>query len=67
MPSAAETLQSELIRAMTPTQRLQTAQDIYDTAWQIKESGLRSQHPDWSSEQITAKTRRVFQTGYAGA
>ena len=64
---AAEKFQEDLIRRMTPGRRLQIAQELYDTAWQIKEAGLRRQHPDWSDDAIRAKCRRIFLTGYAGA
>ena len=64
---AAEKFQEDLIRRMTPGQRLQIAQELYDIAWQIKEDGLRRQHSDWSDEAIRAKCRRIFLTGYAGA
>ncbi len=63
----AEDLQAALIRQMPPGRRLEIAQDLYETAWNIKKAGLRAQHPDWSQEQIAAKLRRVFVTGYAGA
>lgn len=63
----AERIQDELIRRMTPGRRLQIARELYETAWQLKEAGLRRQHPDWSEEEIRAKCRRVFVTGYAGA
>jgi hypothetical protein len=52
---------------MTPARRLQIAREMYETAWQIKEAGLRRQYPDWTDEAIRAKCRRVFVTGYAGA
>jgi len=63
----AERIQTELIRRMTPARRLQIAREMYKTAWQIKEAGLRRQYPDWTDEAIRAKCRRVFVTGYAGA
>jgi len=63
----AEKFQNDLIRRMPPGRRLQIAQELYETAWQLKESGLRHQHPDWSDAEIHAKCRRVFLTGYAGA
>lgn len=63
----ADKLQDELIRKMTPGRRLQIARDLYEMAWNINKSGLRSQHPDWSVHRIAAKLRCVFQTGYAGA
>jgi hypothetical protein len=62
----AEELQKELIRKMTPEKRLSTAMALYQTAWEIKKSGLRSLHPDWTEEAILARVRRVFVTGYAG-
>lgn len=63
----AEKIQEALIRNMSPGRRLEIAQELYETAWRIKEAGLRTQHPDWSEPQIAAKLRRVFLTGYAGA
>lgn len=65
--SKAEQLQNELIRRMTPGRRLEIAQELYRTAWQLKEAGLRRQYPDWSDAEIRAKCRLVFITGYAGA
>jgi hypothetical protein len=59
--------QDELIRMMEPARRLQLAQELLQTAWEHKQSGLRLQYPDWSAEQVGAKARRVFITGYAGA
>ncbi len=63
----AEQRQGELIRRMSPGRRLEIAQELYDTAWQLKEAGLRRQYPEWSDAEIHAKCRRVFVTGYAGA
>ncbi len=59
--------QEGLIRQMTPARRLQIAQELLQTAWELKQSGLRAQYPEWTEEQIRAKARRVFITGYAGA
>jgi len=62
-----EQAQDEILRAMSPGRRLQIAQELYETAWQIKAAGLRHQHPDWPEELLLAKLRCVFVTGYAGA
>lgn len=62
----AEEIQKELIRKMTPKKRLLTAFALYETAWEIKKSGLRALHPDWTEEAVQARARRVFVTGYAG-
>jgi hypothetical protein len=59
--------QDEMIRAMSPGRRLKVAQELYETAWQLKLAGLRREHPERSDEVILAQARRVFLTGYAGA
>ena len=66
MTSPIEVLQSQIIRAMTPSQRLEAAAMLYQTAWDIKCAALRYQHPAWSPAEIQAATRRIFITGYAG-
>lgn len=63
----AEDAQDETLRAMSPGRRLQVAQELYETAWQLKAAGLRREHPDWPEERVMGKLRRVFVTGYAGA
>jgi len=62
----AEEIQNDLIRKMSPARRLKTALSLYKTAWEIKKSGLRSMHPDWTEGALEARTRRIFVTGYAG-
>ncbi|MEI6072077.1 MAG: hypothetical protein WCS31_09810 [Verrucomicrobiae bacterium] len=62
----AEEIQNDLIRKMSPARRLETALSLYKTAWEIKKSGLRSMHPDWTEPALEARTRRIFVTGYAG-
>lgn len=63
----AEEAQDEILRTMTPGRRLQVAQELYETAWQLRAAGLRREHPDWPEERVMGKVRRVFVTGYAGA
>jgi len=62
----ADRIQREIIRKMTPAQKFAIARELYDTAWEIKCSALRSQHPDWTDEQVLARVKRIFTTGYAG-
>ncbi len=62
----AERIQREIIRKMTPAQKFAIAQGLYDAAWEIKRAALRTQHPDWTEEQVLARVRRIFTTGYAG-
>jgi hypothetical protein len=42
----ADHIQREIIRKMTPAQKFAIARELYDTAWEIKKSALRAQHPD---------------------
>jgi hypothetical protein len=63
---AAELKQQELIRRMTPQRRLAIARELYETAWQTKETSLRRQYPDWSDREIQANRRRILLTGHAG-
>lgn len=62
----ADRIQREIIRKMTPAQKFAIARELYDTAWEIKRSALLAQHPDWSDEQVHARVKRIFTTGYAG-
>ncbi len=62
----ADRIQREIIRKMTPAQKFAIARELYDTAWEIKKSALRAQHPDWSEEQVHARVKRIFTTGYDG-
>jgi hypothetical protein len=63
----AERKQDEIIRRMTPARRLKVARELNETAWQFKWAGVKRQHPEWQDQEIFAKVRRVFLTGYAGA
>jgi len=62
----ADRIQREIIRKMTPAQKFAIARELYDTAWEIKKSALRAQYPEWTDEQILARVKRIFTTGYAG-
>jgi hypothetical protein len=67
-PHVAESdrIQREIIRKMTPAQKFAIARELYDTAWEIKKSALHTQHPDWREEQVHARVKRIFTTGYDG-
>ena len=50
----------EILRRMTPEQKLEAAFDLYDTARELKAAGLRMQHPDWAEAQIQKEVSRIF-------
>jgi hypothetical protein len=62
----ADRIQREIIRKMTPAQKFAIAGELYKTAWEIKRSALRAQHPDWTDDQVLDWVKRIFTTGYDG-
>lgn len=52
--------QKKLFQAMTPEQKLKVALDLYHSATKIKTAGLKSQHPDWTTDTIKEKVREIF-------
>jgi hypothetical protein len=52
--------QIELYRLMPPSQKLRIALRLYYSAWQLKEAGLRLQHPDWTEKELHEKTKEIF-------
>ena len=50
----------EILRRMTPEQKLIAAFDLYNTARELKAAGLRMQHPDWTHDQIQKEVSRIF-------
>lgn len=60
MPASALDLQTALIRAMTPEQRLRASEALYAAAWDLKAAWLRLQHPEVSEVEIQDLVRRLF-------
>jgi hypothetical protein len=52
--------QQELVRAMTPEQKIRASEALYRAAWDLKAAWLRGQHPDLSETQIQDAVRRLF-------
>jgi len=52
--------QFEALRRMSPERRLALAERLYWTARELKTAWLRSQHPDWSEEQVAREVTRIF-------
>jgi hypothetical protein len=53
---------TELLKQLTPEQKLTTAARLYWTARDWKAAALRSFHPDWSEEKIQQEVRHAFIT-----
>ena len=52
--------QIEALRAIPGEGRLRLAEQLYWFARKMKAAGLRSQHRDWSEEQINLEITRIF-------
>lgn len=50
----------KILRAMSGEQRLAVAENLYWAARDLKKSGVRSQHPEWTEEQVVAEVNRIF-------
>ena len=50
----------EILRTMSPAQKLKAAERLYRSARQLKEAALRARHPDWTDEAIRRAVREVF-------
>ncbi|NUM52516.1 MAG: hypothetical protein HUU46_02625 [Candidatus Hydrogenedentes bacterium] len=49
-----------ILRAMTPEQKLRATSNLYWAARDLKAAWFRSQHPEWSEEQVQKAVRDAF-------
>jgi len=47
----------EILRQMTPEQKLAVMRSLIRQAYALKEAGVRALHPELSEEEIQARTR----------
>lgn len=52
--------QIEIYRRMPGARRLKLAEQMFWFARNLKTSGVRHQHPDWTEEQVRAEVNRIF-------
>lgn len=55
-----EEIRQEIYRKMSFEQKLDIFFDMYRAAWKLKYEWLKKQHPDWTHEQVDAKTDEIF-------
>ena len=53
-------LTAELVRRMTPEQKLRAAERLWWSARALKLAALRARHPEWSDEQLARAVRDAF-------
>ena len=52
--------QKKILKAMSPSQKLKAAVDLYYSARELKAAGLRRKYPKWTEEKIRDKVREIF-------
>lgn len=57
--------QVKALRKMTPSQRLETGLAFMEEMRQLKAAALRTQHPDWTEEQVAQALREFVSHGAA--
>lgn len=55
-----EEVRQEIYRKMSFEQKMDIFFDMYRAAWKLKFEWLKKQHPDWTDEQVDAKTDEIF-------
>ena len=60
-----EQVETAILRRMTPVQKLAGMHALWRQAWNLKAAGIHMQHPEWTSEAVSARVREIL--GSAGA
>jgi hypothetical protein len=53
-------VQVKIYREMSPTKKLAIMDQLYWTAYELKKSGFKEQHPEWDEETLKKKVREAF-------
>lgn len=56
----SEKLRQEIYRRMTPGQKWAEVLKLRDAAWQLKEVGIKAEHPDWGDKKIQEAVKNIF-------
>jgi hypothetical protein len=57
---AQQKLQDEILRKMTPQQKLDLSMSLYYSARELKSAWIRQLHQDWSDRQVAEAVREIF-------
>lgn len=56
---------AELMRTMTPAERLGMMNSMWRSGWRMIENLTRSEHPDWNDEDVRYEVARRMSHGAA--
>ena len=51
---------AEILRRLTPAQKLAVAQQLRETAWMLSAAGVRARHPELCEAEVQARVRDIF-------
>lgn len=54
-------IQREILKKMTPSQKLHLSMRLYYSAWELKSAWLRLLHKNWTEQQTENEVKRIFQ------
>lgn len=57
---AKDDKQFEIIKNMTPEQKINATMRLYWSARELKAAWFRQEHPDWTEDQVQEAVREVF-------
>ncbi len=57
---AQQKLQDEILRQMTPQQKLDLSMSLYYSARELKTAWIHQLHQDWSDQQVAEAVREIF-------
>ncbi len=60
MYSSPAEIQVQLVRAMTPKEKLSISQALRDSAWEFKAAWIRSRRPELAESSVQETVRRLF-------
>ena len=58
--SAVADLELARLKGMTASEKVAVMHSLWHQAWSFKAVGIRSQHPDWTAEQVEERVRELF-------
>jgi hypothetical protein len=53
-------VQYEILKKMSPQQKLEVSMNLYHSARKLKAAWLRQLHSDWSEEKVQQEVREIF-------
>jgi hypothetical protein len=60
MSTPAHELQRQLVRAMSPEEKIRASESLRAAAWELKAAWIRSRHPELAESEVQDDVRRWF-------